>query len=783
MKTIFAFLLAIVTLSPSHLHAQQLAQNIRGTVKDRDSQAPLVGATVMIVGSSPVLGAVSDIDGQFRITGVPIGRVTLKVTYMGYEDRIVSNLLITSSKEEILNIDLIEVVNRLDEIAISASQQKGEVLNEMAVVSAHTFSVEETQRFAGSFDDPARLVASFAGVQGNAEGNNDIIVRGNSPKGILWRLEGIAIPNPNHFAGEGSTGGPINALSSKMLSNSDFFTGAFAPEYGDVTSGVFDMKLKNGNNERREYTASLSTLGIDMTAEGPFTADSRASYITNYRYSALDLLDKAGVVDFGGVPRYQDMSFKIAVPFHNKHLLSFFGLGGISGIETEEIEDEDDDRITGRFSGKNRMGVLGVSHTYQINDAMYLTSTAAAMGTDNHFRYSIPDSDYSFYDLERGRIAKTSGVVTTDFNYKINARHKVETGIILTRLAFDMDAQEFDFDVDRLISQLAERGSAWTWQTYASWKYRLTEDVTVVGGLHHLRFTLNRNSSVEPRLSVRWTKGERQSFHAGVGIHSKLETLATYLSKRYSDDDTYTQPNKSLELTKAAHFVLGYDNRIGANSHLKVEAYFQHLYDVPVENSTTSNFSMLNLSEGFTDRQLVNAGTGRNYGVELTLERYFDQGLYYMSTLSLFRSRYTAMDGVERKSAFDNNYVANLIGGKEFQVGNHAKNKVFFVNTKVVLIGGQRYSPIDLDASIAAGHEITDELSPFSAKGDDIFRADFSIGLRRNRNRVTTEWKIDVQNIMNNQTVLGEYYVHATSSVRKATQLGMLPTLSYKVSF
>jgi hypothetical protein len=267
----FTFLLATSS------QAQQITQNIRGKIVDQDSQMPLIGATVLVAGSNPMIGSVTDADGNFRLTGVPIGRVTLKVTFMGYEERTIPNLLIGSAKEEILSITLAESVNTLEEVVITGDQPKGEVLNEMAMISAHTFSVEETQRYAGSFDDPARMVVAFAGVNGDAEGNNDIIVRGNSSKGILWRLEGIAIPNPNHFAGEGTTGGPINALSSKMLSNSDFFTGAFAAEYGDATSGVFDMKLKSGNNEQREYTASLSTLGLDMTAEGPFKNGKRGS--------------------------------------------------------------------------------------------------------------------------------------------------------------------------------------------------------------------------------------------------------------------------------------------------------------------------------------------------------------------------------------------------------------------------------------------------------------------------------------------------------------------------
>jgi hypothetical protein len=778
-----AWLAAFIFIAATSVSAQQITQNIRGRIVDQDSQMPLTGATVLVAGSSPMIGSVTDVDGNFRLTGVPIGRVTLKVTFMGYEERTVPNLLIGSAKEEILNIALAESVNTLEEVVITGDQPKGEVLNEMAMISAHTFSVEETQRYAGSFDDPARMVVAFAGVNGDAEGNNDIIVRGNSPKGILWRLEGIAIPNPNHFAGEGSTGGPINALSSKMLSNSDFFTGAFAAEYGDATSGVFDMKLKSGNNEQREYTATVSTLGLDMTVEGPFKEGKRGSYIANYRYSALDLLDRAGVVDFGGVPRYQDLSFKINLPVNNKHNFSLFGLAGLSGIDTEEKDEEDDNIIVGKFNGKNKMGVLGLSHTWQMNDNMYLKSSLAATGSDNTYNWAIPNQDNQFYATEKGNIGKSSFIAASTFNYKLNAKHKIETGVIATRLNYNMEADEWDFEKDQMMNELSEEGSSATFQAFASWKYRISDALTMINGLHYLQFALNNNFSVEPRMAVKWQFNEEQSFNVGAGLHSKLEGVSTYLAKRYADDGTFTQPNRDLEITKAAHFVLGYDNQIAPNTHVKIETYYQHLYDVPVENTDTSSFSLLNRSEGYSTRQLVNEGLGKNYGVELTVERYLHKGLYYMGTLSLFRSLYTAKDGIERKSAFDNNYVANLIGGKEFKVGNPAKNKVFFVNTKLALIGGKRYSPINLEKSIAAGNEVTDELEPFSKKGDAIFRTDLSIGLRRNRKHTTTEIKFDVQNILNNQTVVGEDYVQATQSIYEGKQLGMLPTISYKISF
>jgi len=773
------FMLLASTVS---LIAQEVTQTVRGKIVDKDSQIPLIGATVVVIASDPLIASVTDENGTFRLSNVPIGRINLKVTYIGYEDRTIPNLLVSSAKEEIVTVDLTESINKLNEIVIVDNVSKTEALNEMAISSSHTFSVEETQRFAGSFDDPARMVTGFAGVNGDAEGNNNIVVRGNSPTGILWRLEGVAIPNPNHFSDEGSTGGPINALSSKMLGNSDFFTGAFAAEYGNVTSGVFDMKLKNGNNEKREYTASISTLGLDITAEGPFKEGKTASYLANYRYSSLDLLDRTGIVDFGGVPRYQDLSFKINVPINHKHSLALFGLGGASSITTEETDEDDDAIIVGKYVGDNKLGVVGLTHIFQINDDMYLRSTLSANGTEANSDYSVPD-DVGFHTIERSSFKKSAYILASTLNYKVNARHKVESGIILTRFNYNLNAHSFDYDRDELLNDLSDAGNSQAVQAFANWKVRIGENLTMINGLHYLHFLLNNKYSVEPRVALRWQRTDNESFNIGFGIHSKLEPVSTYLAHQYADDGTSSQPNKNLGLTKAAHAVLGYDNQISSHTSIKVETYYQHLYNVPVENSNEIPYSLLNESEGYVTRSLVNKGTGTNYGVELTLDRSLHKGLYYMGTFSLFRSLYTGLDGVERKSTFDNNYVGNLIGGKEFAVGSAAKNKVLFLNTKVVLIGGKRYSPIDLEKSIEKGTEVVDETNPFSVKGDDIFRLDFSIGMRRNRPRSTSEWKIDVQNILNNQTVLGEYYVGATQSIEKATQLGILPTISYKISF
>lgn len=776
LNTIF-LLLSVTGIS------QGLTQNIKGLILDQDSKSPLIGATVVVVGSDPILGNITDVDGSFRIEDVPIGRVTLKVTYVGYEEKTIPNLLINSSKEFILDIAMEESFEKLEEIVVTAKKDKSEVLNEMSLVSARSFSVEETKRFAGSFNDPARLASAFAGVANSPEGNNDIIVRGNSSKGILWKLEGIEIPNPNHFASDGATGGPINALSSNMLSDSDFMSGAFAPEYGNALSGVFDMKLRRGNADQREYTFGLSTLGIDLAAEGPLN-NNNGSYIANYRYSSLDLLDKAGVVDFGGVPRYQDLTYNIYLPLSKRHFVSMFGLGGISSISSIDQDGDTDENLM-RSEFESSMGTAGFIHNFLINDNSYLRSFASLSRTSLKSTADLPteEDNQEYYNIFNDDFTKTYVRTGSTYGHKFNSRNKVELGFIYNRIGYNMIQNGYNYEEDRLENELRDEGATNRLQGFATWKFRITEDLTMTSGAHFNGLTLNDSYSFEPRLALRWDVKEGKALSFGGGLHSKMESPAVYLWRFNNGDGTISQPNKDLKLSKAAHLVLGYDQRLGPNTHFKSEIYYQYLYDSPVEDDPNSTYSLLNETEQYSPRMLVNDGTGRNYGIELTLEQYLHKGFYYLASASIFRSFYTAKDGIERETAYASDYIFNFIGGKEFKIGRNDRNRVLFVNTKISLLGGKRYTPLDMPASIAAGEEVRREDRPFSARSEDLFIPNLSIGTRRDRPKATHELKLDIQNVTNNSALVQTYYAQQTQEIYEVNQLGMFPTISYTISF
>ncbi len=761
------------------LEAQDLLQTVRGQILDQDTQSPLIGATVQVIGSDPILGAVTDLDGTFRIENVPVGRATLLVRYLGYEEQVLSNVIVNAGKELVLNVELLESAAVLESVVVTATENKSDVLNEMALVSARSFSVDETKRFAGSLNDPARMTASYAGVQSNPEGSNEIVVRGNSSKGILWRLEGVEIPNPNHFADEGSTGGPINALNINMLSNSDFLTGAFSPEYGNALSAVFDIKYRKGNNEQREYTATASTLGLELSAEGPFSKDYNGSYLVNYRYSSLALIAAAGILDFGGVPKYQDLAFNINLPAGKKHYFSLFGLGGLSNIGGDQ--EDDDGTVVYRFNFESGVGVGGITHNYLISSNTFLRNVLSTSGTFIDYTDNIPHGS-GFRPIEDTNITKRDVRFASTLNHKFNARHKVEGGIIYSRKHFDIAGRRLNFEIDELETGLSDRGSTDILQAFGSWRYRPSDDWTITSGLHYLRFGLNGNFSIEPRVGVRWDFADRHAFTVGSGIHSKLESVSIYLGRRRLDDGTYVRENEDLEITKSAHFVLGYDFNLNRNTHLKLETYYQHLYDVPVENDVNSTYSLLNMVEDYTTMSLVNEGTGRNYGMELTVEQFLTKGFYYLGTVSVFESFYTPLDGIERRTRFSSNYVFNFLAGKEFRMGRPEKNKVLFMNAKVAFVGGAPYTPIDLEASRTLGSQVLVDAA-YSERWDNLTTSNFAIGTRRNKGRTTREFKLDIQNVTNAQGRASEFYIEETEEIYVGRQLPFFPTISYSISF
>jgi hypothetical protein len=330
------------------------------------------------------------VNGEFRLGKIPIGRIALKISYLGYETKTISDIVVNSGKEVVLDLSMQESVTKMDEVVVKAYKKKGEAVNEMMQQSTHSITLEETKRFTGGMDDPARVVSSFAGVASTPKGGSDIIVRGNSPKYMQWRLDGAEISSPYHMDDQNSSFGALTALNNNLLATSDFYTGAFSSEYGDVLSCVYDVKLISGNNEKFEMTGGIGLMGTDFTIEGPFRKGYAGSYLFNYRYSTISLINHLGIIDVPGVVDYQDATFKILLPTKRTGTFSLYGLGGKSGFSMENIgptglstpgRPTTSSLNSKDFFKNNYLANLGMNHTLSLNSKSFVKTSFNYSGT------------------------------------------------------------------------------------------------------------------------------------------------------------------------------------------------------------------------------------------------------------------------------------------------------------------------------------------------------------------------------------------------------------------
>lgn len=776
---------------PSKLSAQNTGQTIRGTIVDKQSQSVIIGAMVTVLNTFPAKGAASDDNGKFKITGIAPGRYDLKINYIGYKEVVIPNIEVNSGKEIVLEIGMEENASNLKEVEVSGNK-KNETNNELTTVSGRQFTVEEVNRYAGGRSDPARLVSNFAGVSSPDDSRNDIVIRGNSPKGVLWRIEGLNVPNPNHFATLGTTGGPVSAINTNMLKNSDFFTSAFPSEYGNANAGVFDLGLRSGNAEKREHTFQLGALtGIEAMTEGPINKSKGSSYVVAYRYSFTGAAQAIGMsIGTTATPFYQDLTFKINSGNTKFGRFSLFGEQASSKIEFLHTKTD----TTDLFADPTRdsyftstINLIGLKHFNKVNSKSYFSSViGATYGRSSYLQDKILSNEPT-RELEV-KPTELHYSLNTSFNSKINSRLFVKVGLISEVINLKLFARSRNLDINEPWNQYWDFNDQTVLsQLYGQAKYNFTEKLTMNLGVHSQWLTLNNSYSIEPRAGLKYQLNNKSNLSLGYGMHSQMQSADVYFYRSMNTDGTYNQSNKELGFTRSQHFVLGYDLLPAKDWRIKTEAYYQMLSNVPV-NSFSSSYSMLNAGASFVpnaESSLTNKGTGTNYGLELTIEKFFSKGYYLLITGTVYESKYKGSDNLERNTSFSGKYVYNFLAGKDFAIGGSNKN-IISIGVKATQAGGKYYTPVDLVASQLAKEQVlsSDEFA-FSKRYTSFFRADFKVSYIRNsvKHKLSQSWSFDINNITNNKNVFAERYNPITNQINTAYQLGFFPNFVYKIQF
>lgn len=765
----------------------QTTQTIRGKVVDQASQMPLIGVVVLV--EEHDLNTTTDVDGNFVLENVPVGRQTITTQYLGYEPYVSEGLLISAGKMSYLEIGLFEQIQTTETVVVTADGGANGVgnkaLNDLSVVSARSFSVEETKRYAASIDDPGRMAAALPGIQTDQDNENDVVIRGSSSFGVLWRLEGLEIPNPSHFGRPGTTGGGITVFSAAVLGNTDLSTGGFAAEYGNALSGVFDMRNRRGNMVEREHSIKIGLVGLGVSTEGPIKK-GQSSYLVNYRYSTLGILNAMGlyVVRENVANTFQDLSFNLTFNSKdNKNEVKVFGVGGLSEEQFFVKEDTADwltylDYIDER-NGSN-LGILGVSFRRLLNDKSYIKLVAGSVYNNIFLRQNTPNlttfdvndptltEDYDYHTF-RSQLHAT-------YSNKLSTRFRLKTGLSLTANTYDLNYYVNDY---QFLDDV--RGTTFIGQAYVQGSYRPTANLTLNVGMHGLFLALNNTYSIEPRFGLQYNPTKTTTISAAYTWHGKVLPIGTYLLQLPDGNGGTYQPNRTLQIAKMQHAILGIQQAIGRGFNINLEGYYQYGYDQPTSPIPNSGYWLFNQRDNYGTQEMVSEGQAQNYGVDATLEKAFSRSFFVLVTGSLFWSQYKSLGDTEwRRTRVDKRWGTTLMGGYEV---TFKKGGALQFGIKSFISGGLRYTPPDEAASIAAGIYVPDQSRYFEEAANTYFRLDGRVAYRKNHKKLSYTISLDIQNATNAKNVRFFIYDRRNVEFIPRYQSGLLPVISFQLDF
>jgi len=780
---IFFNTLLIIFISLCKLDAQNITQVVRGKVSDALTGNPISDALVVLrLDDDQAIQATTDSNGTFRMANVEIGRYDLVVHHLSYRDQVFSGLQIEAGKEQVVEIELEESLRQLEEVVIEQRNPAPEL------ISGYSLTVEQSERLAATFYDPARMVSSVAGVATSFDQANNIVVRGHSPASNQWWIEGLPVVSPNHLTNAGTftdrpslSGGGVSVVSAQLMANTHFMTGAFPARYGNALGGIFEIGLRNGNEENHEYTMQAGLLGIDLSAEGPFSPNHNASFLVNYRYSTIGLISALGV-DVGDEEiNFQDLAFNLHLEGKSGSW-NLFGLGGLSHelfdasrdtAEWKGIEDIYDTRFS------SDMGVIGIKHRKAMSSKLYWENGLALSKISSSREGFLVSPDFARTKLEDDEIQRQMISWQSNITWRVTASSNIEAGIVGINYK-DQLYQEFSPspEIPANINLDVEQNH-FLFRPYLSSTWKIENHLEFKAGLGLNYHNLAKSAVPEPRIGITW-QDDLSTISFRYALVSQIQSPGTYFTRINGTTDQQ-MPNANLEPTRSHQWAMSYSRMLSETFKLKSEVYYQRLFAVPISDRDDQNFSVLNVMEDYLTTELVNEGEGKNYGLEVTAEKYISNGFYFLGSGSMYEAKYTGSDGVERDTRFNGNYVFALSSGKEFY--RQQKTRIWGVNLRSILQGGFRQAPINLEASQQQMSTIFDTSRGYTEQLDDYLRFDLRLSHTKHKSGYTRTWSLDIQNLTNQQNLAYRYFDPFLGEVVDKYQLGILPFISYRVEF
>ncbi|HYG03283.1 MAG TPA: TonB-dependent receptor [Chryseosolibacter sp.] len=766
MKGLLATIIFISALTVE----AQVNSVVRGRVTDQFDK-PLPGATVSL---QPSLTTTSDESGTYSMS-IPAGRYTIKVTFTGFKTE-KHELLVIAGKQSVVNFRLMPGETLLDVVEISGGARE--------LSGLQSLSIEKALRIPANYLDPVRALTAYPGVIATSDQNNSIMVRGNSPNGLLWRLNGLDIVNPNHLSNAGTlsdrpaaNGGGVNILSAQMLGHTDLYAGYIPARYGNTLAGVIDMSMRDGNRNNFEYTAQASLIGLDLAAEGPISKSGTTSMIANYRYSTVGLLSSVGV-NFGDEEiAFQDVSFSIADAKPSGERLAFFGFFGDSRNQFDRKKpaewQEDKDRYNIDFDALT----YGLGWTYEKPTRSGKLKMGAAWSSSDQEREAIVSDEIPHLQktLVRDQYATENGLFSSSIGYdmEIGDKSMLRFGVMTNYISSTYDvlrAKACIICASQEVNAVKGTMEGLLLQPFVSWHSQIGKFVSLDMGTRFLYFTYNDTKSIEPRLNFTIDRHQRSEWNVGYSLISQQQLSQVYL----------TPGNSLLDFTRSHHLDASHRYKISDMAFVRTGAFYQYIFDIPVER-TSSSFSALNLLEALPPDDLISSGTGKNYGVDISVENHFFERSYLIAGGTYYESKYTGSDQIERNTPFNGNFTLNGVYGTEWN--KPSRNRTIAFNSRVLYIGGLRFSTIDIPESQSSGETIYNTSDPYTQRLEDYFRIDFRISFRKNKAGYTRTLALDVQNVFGKENEAYPYYDFMQEKVIMKRHLGIIPIIVYRIDF
>lgn len=788
MKIISSLLMRVIVIllfSTTFLYAQsnnQATQSVHGIVIDNATQEPIDGASIELMNYVPIKMTFTDEFGRFKIDNIPVGKHRFLVIYEGYEILVVPEVQISAGKQASLSISIEKLPNELREIVVSSNRirktTKDLPNNHMALTGIRSFTIEDVKRYPISLEDPARLIAKFAGVA-RTHAETGLIIRGNNPSTLLWRVEGLPIPSPNHLSFKESLTGYLPMFNIYLLRNSDFMHGPAPAEYGNTIGGTLDLGLRNGNTQNYEGSFKAAIEGVEGFFEGPLDKRGRSSFVIGGRYGFLPLI--ANILESGSVLNTQDLSFKIHT-VGKKQEINVFGIGGIS-VTTVDVSELEPNSSSARYIGdvlrKKTYGLLGVNFKkYLRNKKGYFYTV---LGTNyNLEQFQIVDSTQA--TLTSSNSATTETTLSSYLHYVFDDNNQIRVGVTASHYYLDYNYNKFKNNI--VIRDY--QGHSMLMQLHAQWLHKFSKKLKMNIGVNGQYLFLNNTYGISPRIEMSWQLMASHRLSMGYSWNHQVQPWEIYLNQSNRIEDKSQLVNYNLGFSQNHHFSLTYDWAIVNNWRLKTEAYFQYLMNIPV-NIYEPEISLINTSstENLLEKtHFTNNGLGQTYGIEITIEKFFSEGYYGMLTATYFDSKYKGADDVWRNTETNSNFIGNLLIGKEFEIGPKRNNR-FLLDLSYTYKFGNHYTPVDLTASILAETQVSNWSQAYTQRYPGFHNLDIRVGVLMNdrKKQISHKLLFEVSNALNQRVIYREAYNPYTRMKSKHRYAGIVPNISYRLTF